>query len=350
MNVEYGTDLRDWETCDPTAQLTTWHGRRCVKITQAGGYLLLKREPSLDSYRLAVDVAITGPDGYAGLIFAAQDPANYELVYVYPEKGAPGWIQYDPVMHGSNTWQIYHGPPCQTPAPVPAGEWVHLALDVYPDRVAVLLGDVVAPQLVVSLMHGRSRGRIGLWSYVPTNRGPAYLGQPAISLISAATPPVYASWTPSPTTITQWLVSSPEVLASVTTPPQPDATWQRVHVEKNGTMNLNRLFSPEGRAVVYAYAAVHATDTTKATISLGFSDRLRLWLNGRQIYGGEHCWDPPRSDGRIRLNQARVPVDLQAGQNTILAEVSELESAFGWGFILGVEAPGQELRFQTALP
>lgn len=81
-------------------------------------------------YDLVARCRVDG-EGFAGIAFAAADPGNHELVYV-----SPGEIQYDPVMRGSNTWQVYHGAGLQAPAPVPARQWVALRVMVRDRGVA----------------------------------------------------------------------------------------------------------------------------------------------------------------------------------------------------------------------
>jgi hypothetical protein len=46
-------------------------------------------------------------------------------------------LQYDPVFHGSNTWQLYHGPGYQREAQVPTGRWFRLKVDTCGMRAAV---------------------------------------------------------------------------------------------------------------------------------------------------------------------------------------------------------------------
>jgi len=99
-----------------------------------------------------------------------------------------GEIQYDPVMNGSCTWQIYNGPPYQAKAPFDPGEGAKLALDVGPNSVAVFVGEQAAPRLVIpNLQLGRSTGRIGVWGYLPgyirklTIREKAGFSVPAVS-------------------------------------------------------------------------------------------------------------------------------------------------------------------------
>lgn len=330
--LEYGEDLTGWEIHNKGARLTTFKERRCLALRE-GGCLLLERDLGLSEYRLEADVAIEGAEGYIGLVFGARDASNYELVYLHPAgEGNPGWIQYDPVMNGSNTWQIYNGPRYQALADVPRAEWRRLSLDVYRDRVAIRVGDVHSPQLVVPLMHGGSAGRVGVWGYLP-----GFVGTPVIRPLAHAAPPDFPSPEPPGSRIREWLVSPPFSAGSETAPVEPSASWRKVSAEANGTLNLNRLFPVNPDMTVWAYAEVHAEGPTDALLSVGFSDRLRLSVNGDEVYAGEFRWNPPSTDGRIRPDFARIPVRLRSGRNTILARVASVEPPFGWGLNLGLD-------------
>lgn len=86
----------------------------------------------------------------------------------------------------------------------------------------------------------------------------------------------------------------------------------RQTVEKNGVLNFNRRFSVRvPNPVAYARAEFHAETSCQADVSLGFSDRVRVLVNGTEVYQGEWCWGPPETDGRIRPGQATLKVPLR---------------------------------------
>lgn len=358
---EFSGGLDGWEVLDPAARPVTWQGRPALKLEGGDGVLagaLFGQDLGLEAFRLEADVALPQA-GFAGLIFAAQGAENFEMVYICPgDAGEPAWIQYDPTMNGSSTWQIYHSPRYQARVPIALwprpGEWVHLALDVRPDRVAIFVGNSPAPQLVVApLQSGSSRGRIGLWGY-----GPGYVSDLSIRPIGSGEPlapatpagaspdPIALAAVPPAALVPEWRVCGPFPPGEADRPPQP-AAWRRASVEENGTLNLNRRFVMTGGAVAWAYAEAYCERAGMGAVTCGFSDRLRLWVNGEAVYRGDWRWAPPESDGRIRPEFARLPVPLRADWNTLLAEVSALEPAYGWGLALGVDGGGQPVRYRS---
>ncbi|WP_438804168.1 hypothetical protein [Paenibacillus oleatilyticus] len=110
-------------------------------------------------------------------------------------------------------------------------------------------------------------------------------------------------------------------------------------VEENGVLNLNRLYKAEQGLCVEACAEIFVAEDTESLLTVGFSDRLRLWVNEEEVYQGSWKWNPPANDGRIRPDHAHIPVQWKAGFNTIRAEVAHTEF-FGWGLAVRTGLPG----------
>jgi len=325
ITCDFREDLAQWEVHDPTAALATWNGRPAIHLSR--GQPVLLAEPVLwESYAVEADVATEGRHGYVGFAFGARDALNFELVSIYPVNAeGDGEVQYDASIHGSQTWQVYHQPAYRRPGiKMAPGEWVHLKVVVRPDQAEVYLGDATEPHLIISpLMFGRPTGTVGLWGYCPT-----YVSQFRVTPVveASAAAPVKA---PLPAgTVARWEVSD-RVGAS--------AVWRQVPVEENGTLCLNRLYAMnQGYAVAYARTAVESASEREALISVGFSDKLRLSVNGAEVLSAESRWNPPHDDGRIRAGTRTVKVWLKPGANEILAEVQCTEPPFGWGLALQI--------------
>lgn len=324
------TDQLDcFDLGESDARLKVWRGREGLYLGKPQSVVFLRDEIRLPAYRLEAEVAIPGQVGFIGLVFGAKDAENYELVYL-----APVEIQYDPIMNGSMTWQIYNGPRYQSPLPDTTGEWWKLAVEVQGNRAAVYLGDSAEPKLVLDrLKHGGGPGRVGFWNYLP-----GFIRNFAVEVLEpsergeneAACPQA-----PQGTFVTEWLVSQPYTVGE---PEEAAAGWTKRYTEENGTLNLNRLHPASQGVSLLARSGFHLSEACETVMSFGFSDRLRLWVNGEEIYEGNWKWDPPSSDGRIRGDMARVPIRWKAGYNTIRAEVTALEP-FGWGLSVSTGLP-----------
>lgn len=318
-------------------QIKDWNGRQSLYLE---GFhtipSLLRRPLDLECFRIEAEVAVPGPEGFVGLVFGARDTGNYELVYISPGSSTtPGEIQYDPIMNGSSTWQIYNGPVYQAPVAFPAGQWTKFALEVQPHGVAVYIGETTSPSLVITnLQHGPAQGRVGFWGNLP-----GYIRNLSVEPIQ---PPSIPSTEPDlrrlaqESFITEWHVSEPYALER-----SDDSMkgWTVATVEENGCLNMNRLYAAAEKGAVQAKCRFELAEASESVLSLGFSDAVRLWINGENVYEGDTRWDPPRSDGRIRPDHVSIPVRWRKGLNSILVEVENHETMFGWGVAVKTGLP-----------
>lgn len=313
-------DLEKFDLGDSGACPSEWNGRKALYLGKLNSAIFLHEEVRYPAYRLHAEVAIPGDVGFVGLVFGAADSGNYELIYL-----APLEIQYDPIMNGSMTWQIYNGPSYQKPLPNTTGEWRDLTVEVDPQGAKVYFGNSSAePSLVLSsLQHGGQSGKVGVWSYLP-----AYIRNFSIEEIHPV--PLFRNTTAldaliSETFITEWHVSSPFIKDR---PLEPH--WTPALVEENGVLNINRIHRAEPGAAVEVKSTFRLAEQQETILTLGFSDSIRLWINDTEVYQGNWCWNPPVEDGRIRPDFANVPVQWRRGLNSIRAELLRKED-FGWG-------------------
>ena len=122
-------DPKEFYLRDPAPELVSWQGREALRLSGQGACLALLPELCLAQGRIEVDIAAEGM-AYPGIVFRASDTHNYELAYAQPHtSGKWDALQYDPVFHGSNTWQLYHGPGAHQVAQVPLNDWFRLSVE-----------------------------------------------------------------------------------------------------------------------------------------------------------------------------------------------------------------------------
>ncbi|MHA7966960.1 hypothetical protein ACX93W_22865 [Paenibacillus sp. CAU 1782] len=309
-----------------------WKGKKALYLNQMNSAFFLREEVTFSSFRMEAEVAIPGEVGFIGLIFGAKDESNFELVYL-----APVEIQYDPIINGSMTWQIYNGPAYQKPLPDMTGAWHRFAVEVGPEGAKVFLDDQPAPAFVLSnLQHGGERlGKVGFWNYVPV-----YIRNFSIEEIASAeafSDPAQAEafdqrQPEQEEFLTEWLVKKPLTQEKA----EP---WIKAIAEENGTLSLNRICEAKPGLVVEAKSCFKLQEETETLLTLGYSDSIRLWVNDIEVYRGDWLWQPPSHDGRIRPDFASVPVKWRKGVNTVHAEVTQREG-FGWGVAVKTGLPG----------
>jgi hypothetical protein len=310
------TTLSDLNIRAARAEIVTWQGRAALRLED--GLALLPARPTLDA-SVAVWVGADGP-AYPGVAFRLADLLNFELAYAVPHvSGQWDALQYDPVFHGSNTWQLYHGPGYQSAAQLPLGGWFRLKVDYCGARATVAVDD--QPPLVVErLAHPAAAGRIGLWTFRP-----AYFCDLRVSPCDELALPPGEMPTPAGATVGAWFAEGFGV----------------VTCEPNGVLNLNR-YLPASIGAVRLARRFELAQAGEVLFEFGFSDELSLELDGEELFSGEHTFhgfaDRP-SRGYAEPGLASVRPMLPPGAHHLVAELRVTEG-FGWGLVLAARGEG----------
>ena len=127
--------------------------------------------------------------------------------------------------------------------------------------------------------------------------------------------------------------------------------WQDVEAEPPGFVVVNRyresphprvtfandfgkrLDPQPGMKVVYARTRIHSDHEQVKKLSLGYSDDVSVFLNGRILYRGRSAQNfrDPAFLGIVDPENDAVYLPLREGANELVLAVSELGG--GWGFI-----------------
>ena len=303
------TDRSNLSLHAQSAEAVEWQGHPALKLN---GLAIL---PSVTQRQGRVEVWIGAQAAcYPGIAFRVQDEYNYELAYAQPHtSGMWDALQYDPVINGTNTWQLYHGLPYQKAVEVPTGRWFKLRVDYRGRRVAISL-DGGAPLVVERLAYPDQAGGVGVWTYLP-----AYFRDLKVSPV-AEMPEVQGVRVRQPQGVLKgW---SADGVGELT-------------CEPGGYVNLNRYFPVEASQCTLR-KRFSTGRTRKLTFSFGFSDELTLSLDGRELYHGEHLWkNVPewKERGYVDVHHAQVTREVEMGEHELVALLKKKEY-FGWGLIL----------------
>ena len=310
---------RTWAIAEAAAQVVALEGKPALRLEN--GVVWLRQEVAETSLRLRTTIRSVCGAAFAGIAFYGRDDRNYELVYacIPSESGvvADG-LQYDPVMGGSNTWQLFHGQRYQGAARLAPGTCHELEVRVESDSVEASI-DGVTGLRVARLQLEKPGRRIGLWVFKPALFTGLDVQTSRLSRLArrASGAPLKPIWS---------VAMAPSATADR---PLVDV-WREAREDETGILNLNRLFPFEVGASALVRASWDSPVPYTGVVRLGYSDRCRAWWNGALIHEGEHRWDPPtQSDGRVRPERI-VPVSVREGRNTLVANVGVLEP-FGWG-------------------
>jgi hypothetical protein len=308
----------DLEIHAAQAEVVTWQGREALRLEN--GLVLV---PGYRPTEASIEV-LMGADGpaYPGIAFRVADVLNFELAYAVPHaSGQWDALQYDPVFHGSNTWQVYHGPSYQGATQVPTGRWFRLKVDFHGARAAVSV-DGQPPLVVERLAHPAAGGLLGLWTYRP-----AYFCDLRVSTCDGLDIPRGEMPSAAEGTVEAWFVEGYGV----------------VTCEPNGVLNLNR-YLPTSLGEVRLTRRFETQGGT-TTLDFGFSDALSLELDGQVIYSGENTFkgfEDRAARGYAELGMQSLRQVLSPGRHCLAAAL-QVSEPFGWGLALAVH--GERLHW-----
>jgi len=297
------------------------------------------KDVRLQSGVIEVDVATTARTrSYPGLLFRVQDAANYERVYIRPHR-SPFYddvLQYGPVFHGVDSWQLYNGPGLTSGLEVMPERWNHMKILVAGKQAQVFWNDLPEAVLFIDdLAHGESAGTIGLVG--PTD-GTAFFSNLNYEKDDSLTLPPPAPREAACGLISVWEISAPFAAVGVDFTKYPAeavaaASWNPLAADRRGLVDISRYYSRKSRAgdCVLARTTLAADSESLLRVNFGYSDIITVFLNGRPLYSGNAIYQSrDRSFLGIVGYYDDLYLPLEKGDNELLLLVGETMG--GWGF------------------
>lgn len=334
------------------ASVAEYKDRTCLSLN--GGAAVLNNFEMRDGV-MDVDVATPARRGFFGIQFRiTNDGANGEEVYLRQHKsGLPDAMQYTPVLNTGRNWQLYNGPGFTGAVDIPKDTWFHLRLEVTGAQAKLYVSDMGKPALVMNdLKTGVQTGQVAL--FVLT--GATYFSNFEVRKTPDAAwerhlPPM------QPDTLTRWELSPAydglaRNLEQPLLPAESKAMgWQAVEAEPPGFVVIyryreaphpvvsfatdfsKRLDPQPGMKVVYARTFIDSDRDQVKKLSIGYSDEVSVFLNGRILFQGRSAQNfrDPGFLGIVNPENDAVYLPLKKGKNELILAISELGG--GWGFI-----------------
>jgi len=303
-----------------------------------GGQAILT-DVSVTTGTLEYDIAFGPETGFFGAVWDMQDQNNFENFYMLPhESGQAGAMQYTPFINGVANWQLYHGDGFTAEATYPFNQWVHVKIVFSRERAAIYIDHGEDAVMVSDLKLGQKGGQIGLEAKNIAPYTGAYFANFAYSDLQ--TPPDLGQAGDAviinTEAVTSWMVSDvfeEEAISNriYLTDADKNRTWTELPSEMSGLANLAQVQTING-ALNTVFARTTITSDVKGykKMSLGFSDRGRVYVNDQLVYVGDNSFATRdfRYLGTIGyFNEIYIPVN--AGDNEIWIAVSE--NFGGWG-------------------
>lgn len=328
-------DLSLWDISATDHRVEPYRGRDALRL-DTGKALL--RDASFTNGVIELDISVADVQGFAGITFRDDGAGGAESFYIRSHlSGMPDASQYTPEFHGISGWQIYAGPRFNAPMEIVHDRWMHMKVVVSGGRAAVYLDSDEPVFVIPELVHDERSGHIALTA----SGGPARFANVQVRPLDS--PPAIdggAEAEPVADTIVDaWSISPPFAESSLEgryelSPGDVPGGWQPLAGGVRGIANLARLSGVSADAdTVVAALTIDADEARTIPAHFGFSDRVRVFLNGRLLFSGNDGWRTRdyRYLGTIGLHDT-VYLPLQSGRNELWFAVSE--SFGGWGIVL----------------
>jgi hypothetical protein len=325
-------DSPRWKIEGKESRVEEYRGRQALYLKDGVARIA---DAKLEDGVIDFDVAFHLGQGFSGVQFRIEDADNYELVYLRQHlSGKPDASQYTPVMHKLWGWQIYTGPRYDAKVTYPDGAWFHVKLSIAGSRAEVEINHELLP--IPDLKRAAIEGGLGVFAATEGAHFANFEFHPGpVALHGKEAAPE----TMPAGVVTSWEVSTPfaeNSLQGQTQLPSMPLRWTKLAVESNGIANLARLsgVSP-GAETVIARTTLHADEAATREIAFGYSDRVRVYLNGRLLYAGNDGFAARdyASLGLVGLWES-LALPLQKGDNELAFAVSETFG--GWAVVAAI--------------
>jgi hypothetical protein len=332
-----------WQFRGSGTEVVEHLGRTAIRLGESGAAWL--PEVSFESGIVEFDLAVGTERGFPGVAFRIVDMGNYEHFYLRPhQSGNPDANQYTPVFNRATGWQIYYGPEYSAPTRYRSDDWMRVRIEVAEDSARVYL-DSEQPILEIGdLKRDRQPGSVALLN----TGGAAYFSNfrvdygPVTSARKSPPPElpdgIVRVWSVSPA------MSEAAAYDFVRDGDRTSLRWSALETETNGIANLGRVatWTPETPTAL-TRILLQSDRARTVRMRYGFSDRVRLYLNGTALVDGDDTYATRdyRFLGTVGLHDA-VHLPLRAGRNEIMLVVTEVFG--GWAAMAAFdELEGLEL-------
>ena len=345
-----------WDTSKQHAEFLTYKNVKAMKIVRGKGASnqVILKDFNFTNGTIEFDTQpIDGSKpAFMSVYFRQQSPGESEIVYLrtQPDESEQrnSAIQYAPVLHGINLWDLYGH--FQGPAPIRNEDWNHFKLVISGLQMKVYLNNMERPVLQIPRLEGESHaGTIAF-------DGPGYFANLTVkpNETEGLSPEEGMDLTNHDINyIRRWDVSASQFLESgreliIKDLPTDTTKWKPILAERRGLINLTRMFGgvenryggvQDKNRYVWLKTTIHATKEQIARIQLGFSDEVYVFINRGLLYVDKNQYPQPirkYPDGRLDIANSAFDIPLKAGDNELIIGVSNY--FYGWGIVARMQS------------
>ncbi|ELS01786.1 hypothetical protein Xen7305DRAFT_00014920 [Xenococcus sp. PCC 7305] len=331
-------DSDRWEITASQSKVEEYLGQPSLLLK--GGLAVVKDSEFTDGI-IEYDVALEKTRGFMGAVWRVQDLGNYEKFYMRShQSGNPDANQYTPIFNDVAGWQLYNGEGYSAQVEYDFDQWIPVKIVVSGKNAEIYIQDMEQPVLFVNeLKRDIKSGQVGLFveDYAPghfanfrftaTNNPPLKLTP---TLLEEAPEGTIRSWSVS-NSFDEKTLDSKFILSQ---DDKQNLTWNKLVTENSGLANLARVQGVEpDKNTAFARITINSEQEQVKKLSFGFSDRIKVYLNDKLLYGGQDSFRSRdyRFLGTIGYYD-ELYLPLQKGKNELWMAVSENEKIRGgWG-------------------
>lgn len=331
-------EFESWDLQHASARIVHEDGLEMLEMASGTAYLPGVR---FSDGIVEVDIAPSEKFVFGGFVFRAESHADAEEIYVRLNKsGLPDAVQYAPRRNGLTEWQLFSGDGFTAPARFSRTDWIRLRAEIT-GRAATFFVDG-EEVLVARLQREPTVGSLGLYGIFGA-RFVNFTYTPASSERSVASRP--SNTEPrDPRILSEWEISTVYPADSVAydeyTSVVSSVDWDSVFADTSGLVNIGvhrkKSDAGGGDALVFVRTTIESDGVRTRRMSFGYSDEIRIYLNGRPLFEGNSRWRARDALflGTIGMNDS-VYLDLQDGENELVFAVTEWFG--GWGVMARLE-------------
>ena len=284
-HVPFSSDR--WQFGGEDRETVLFKGKEALRIR--GGSAVLP-DVAFTTGTIEFDMAFPLERNFQGVFWSSYDNYNHQQFYVRPHQtGKPDANQYQPIIASDDNWQLYHGEHYSVTYDYPDLEWMHVRI-VIGDEYGDVYLDSTRPVLTFKLKGEQLAGAIGLFASDGSDtyfanfayrEGPESIVGDFIEYPETESGMV-ARWDVSDTFEEAELDEGFTLLEDLL----QDRQWSTLDAEEYGITNLSR--AGEQHRTVLARITVSSDRERMVPFRFGYSDRVRVFLNGTQLYSGDN--------------------------------------------------------------
>ncbi len=330
---------KQWRVAARSAVVEKHLGRDALALS--GGRVRLDDIEFTDGV-IEFDVAYEETQGFIGPLWRAADDRNYEEIYFRSHlNNKSDAVQYTPVENGNSAWQIFSDENAIAPINQKFNDWNRVKLVVAGDKADFYFNSDEPSLHVPDLKTDNTSGSLGLRASGQSGIT-AYYSNFSVRPLNDGEGVVGAAKEEKPLPdglITRWTVSSvfsETIIDPVLQLPKDitkDLAWAPLDVETNGIANISKLHErlPGNDSTVFIKTNIRASKKIMKSMRFGYSDRVKIYLNGKRVYAGDAGWTVRdyRFLGTVGFFDS-VGLDLKKGDNELLVAVSETFGGWAW--------------------